>query len=93
MALIRYRFLRRGVRVPQVTIYIDRETDAQARRAARAAGLSYSRWITEAVQQRARTEWPPSIRDLAGSDGEFPLTTELRRGQGRDRRRVALRRA
>ena len=57
----------RGALVAQVTIYIDEETEARTRAAANAAGLSLSRWISEALRDRTRSEWPPDVVALAGS--------------------------
>ena len=61
--------------MPQVTLYIDEETDAKARAAAQAAGLSYSRWVADLIRSRTRDEWPDSVRRLAGSVPDFPLRT------------------
>ncbi len=53
--------------MPQVTIYLDAETEARMREAARAAGLSYSKWVARLIEERTRTEWPQGIVDLAGA--------------------------
>lgn len=57
--------------MPQVTLYLDEETDALARHAAEAAGVSYSRWVSELI--KARSSWPSSVRELAGSIPELPV--------------------
>jgi hypothetical protein len=59
--------------VPQVTLYVDEDTDAKARAAARAAGVSYSRWVADLIRSRTRDEWPDSIKRLAGIAPDFPL--------------------
>lgn len=59
--------------MPQVTLYIDEDTDAKARSAAQAAGVSYSRWVVELIRARTREEWPLAVRELAGSYQAFPL--------------------
>jgi hypothetical protein len=61
--------------MPQVTLYIDEDTDAKARAAAESAGVSYSRWVSDLIRSRTRDEWPDSIRRLAGSVPDFPLRT------------------
>ena len=61
--------------MPQITLYIDEETDAKARSAAEAAGVSYSRWVADLVRSRTRDQWPESIRRLAGGSPDFPLRT------------------
>ena len=64
--------------MPQVTLYLDDETDALARASAAAAGLSYSRWLGELI--RSSSDWPP----------EIPLREELGESKGVDVPRVAL---
>ena len=59
--------------MPQVTLYIDEDSDQKARKAAAAAGVSYSRWVVELIRARTRDEWPMAVRELAGSYRAFPL--------------------
>ena len=74
--------------MPQVTLYLDDETDALARRAAEAAGLSYSRWVSDLI--RARTIWPLSVRNLAGSIPDFPAERPKDSSNAADIPRVGL---
>ena len=74
--------------MPQVTLYLDEETDAKARAAARAAGVSYSKWVGELIRSRTRDEWPETLRKLAGSRPDFPLRAA--EGETVDVPRVAL---
>ena len=57
----------------RITLYLDPETHALVERAARASGLSKSRWVAEAVHKYAADEWPASCLELAGRFGDFPL--------------------
>ncbi|MCU0759736.1 MAG: hypothetical protein MUF07_11165 [Steroidobacteraceae bacterium] len=59
-----------------MTLYLDEETDAKARAAAAAAGVSYSRWVAEIIRSRTRDQWPEQIRALAGSIRDFPRREE-----------------
>jgi hypothetical protein len=68
----------------QVTIYLDPETAAKAKAAAKEAGLSQSRWIAELIRQHATFQWPRAVRRLAGSWPEFPDSAEIRSGLGLD---------
>ena len=61
--------------MPQVTLYIDEETDAKARTAAEATGVSYSRWVADLIRSRTRDQWPESIQRMAGGIPDFPLRT------------------
>jgi predicted transcriptional regulator len=74
-------------RMAQVTIYLDDETEGRMKEAARAAGVSYSRWIAELIAERTRTEWPQSVVDLAGAwaDDERVERPELGADLARER--------
>lgn len=74
----------------QVTLYLDEETIKRVRRAARASGLSQSRWLAELVREKTARHWPDAVRELAGSWGDFPEADELRRSAGRDVKRERL---
>ena len=71
----------------QVTLYIDEDTAAKLKKAARHAGLSRSRWLAKLIQQRTATEWPQAVRDLAGTWDDLETANGLRRRTGRDTRR------
>ena len=71
----------------QVTIYLDPQTAARLRKAARAAGVSQSRWLADLIRHRTATEWPESVRRLAGAWADTPTDGEVRRCAGKDARR------
>jgi len=74
----------------QVTIYLDTETEEQARAAARAEGVSLSRWVAERIQRPARGEWPATVRALAGAWADLPPAERIRKTRAKDvpRRRL-----
>ena len=74
----------------QVTIYMDAETEARTRAAARAAGVSVSAWLAALARQRTRSQWPPEVLELAGAWADLPTAEELRSAQGTDVRREAM---
>ena len=76
--------------MPQVTIYLDAETAAKARAAARSAGISQSRWIAELIRRHAGSAWPDAVRRLAGACPAFPDSEDLRAGLGQDAPREDL---
>jgi len=76
--------------MPQITLYLDEETDAKARAAAAAAGVSYSRWVSDLVRAKTLDEWPSSIRELVGTIPAFPDSDALRANQGADTRRESV---
>lgn len=65
----------------RLTIRLDDRTAEILQAAVKESGLSQSRWIAEAIRQRARTEWPPSVRALAGAWHGLPRTEQIRKGQ------------
>jgi len=74
----------------QVTIYLDEETERRMKTAAEEAGVSRSRWVAEAIREKTATEWPESVRRLAGAWADFPEVEELRSDLGEDARREPL---
>jgi len=63
----------------QVTIYLDDETEAKARAAARAEGVPLSKWVAERIQRCARREWPETVRALAGAWSDLPSAARIRK--------------
>ena len=53
--------------MPQVTLYVDEQTSQRMRAAAKAAGVSLSRWVSELIRQHTTHEWPDSVQKLAGA--------------------------
>jgi hypothetical protein len=69
----------------QITIYLDNDTVALVKASVKASGVSQSQWITEAIRQRVRREWPASVRALAGAWPNFPTAEEIRTRQAPER--------
>lgn len=76
--------------MPQVTLYIDDDTQASLRNAAARNQVSQSQFVAELIRHATRTTWPDEVLALAGSLTEFPSAEELRAGMGVDAPRVAL---
>jgi len=74
----------------QVTVYLDDESERQMRRAAKAAGVSVSRWLAELVHDRTRREWPEAVIKAAGTWTDFPDIDRLRADAGKDTPREPL---
>lgn len=70
----------------QVTLYLDPETDAKLKSAARSAGVSQSRWVADLIREKTATRWPESLIKLVGTwaDDDFPSLEEIRAGGGED---------
>jgi hypothetical protein len=68
----------------QITLYLDDETETKMRAAAKAAGLSQSRWVSELIREKTADEWPEAVARLAGAWADLPTVEELRSGQPDD---------
>ncbi len=62
----------------QVTIYLDEETQALMKRAARSSGVSLSRWVAGVIREKVHGEWPADVAALAGSWPDAPTAEEIR---------------
>ena len=76
--------------MPQITIYLDAETETLVRAAARSSGLSQSKWIAEALRARVHEAWPASVAALAGAWPDFPTAAQLRKRRASDAAREPL---
>ena len=76
--------------MPQITIYLDANTEEQARSAAQAKGIPLSRWISGVIREKTVGTWPQEVLDLAGAWPDFPSLEELRKHQGGDAPRESL---
>jgi hypothetical protein len=60
----------------QITLYLDDATQALVDQAAKAQGLSKSRWVADIIRKYAAHEWPQDCLALAGRFADFPLREE-----------------
>ena len=74
----------------QVTIYLDDETERKMIANAKVMNLSKSRWIANVIKEKLVDDWPDTVRELAGSWGDFPSLHELRASSGTDTDREAF---
>lgn len=79
-----------GSTMGQVTLYLDTETETRVKAAAKAAGLSQSRWVAELIREKTRTEWPSWVVELVGSWPDLPSLEEIREGLPEDQPREPL---
>jgi len=68
----------------QITLYLDDATQALVDQAARAHGLSKSRWVADIIRKYAAHEWPQDCLALAGRFGDFPLREDNTSAQPAD---------
>ncbi len=57
----------------QITLYLDEATQALIEHAAKANGMSKSRWVAEIIHKYGNIEWPKECIALAGRFADFPL--------------------
>jgi hypothetical protein len=62
----------------QLTLYLDEDTEAKLKKAAKAAGVSVSRWVSNLIRERTADQWPESVREMAGSWPDAPMAKDLR---------------
>ena len=74
----------------RITLYLDDDSQARMKEAARAAGVSQSGWVVDLIRARTAPAWPSSVIELAGVWADMPEVEELREGAGKDVRREAL---
>ena len=74
----------------QVTIYLDDETESKMRSAAKALKQPHSKWIANLIREKVQSEWPVSVRSLAGAWKDFPTAGEIRKSEGSDVEREKL---
>ena len=68
----------------QITLYLDDATQALVEQAARAHGLSKSRWVADIIRKYAAHEWSQDCLDLAGRFADFPLREDSAAALGAD---------
>jgi hypothetical protein len=56
-----------------ITLDLDDDTLVLVERAAKAQGLSASRWVADIIRKHAAHEWPQEGLALAGRFADFPL--------------------
>lgn len=62
----------------QVTIYLEDDLEARMAAEAKARKLSKSKWIATVIREKLVDEWPPAVREAAGSWIDFPDPEDIR---------------
>jgi hypothetical protein len=73
-----------------VTVYLNNDVEEKARKAAKAAKTSMSKWVANQVEKAVETSLSPEFLALAGAFPDFPDLEELRAGYGQDVPRESL---
>lgn len=60
----------------RITLHLDEETDTLVQQAAKASGISKSRWVADLVHRHVHDTWPAAAARLAGAFPDFPLREE-----------------
>lgn len=58
--------------------------------AAEAAGVPVSRWVAGLIREKTRSQWPDSVREMAGAWSDFPEPETLRDSSADDTGREEL---
>ncbi len=76
--------------MPQLNLYVDKSTHTRIKRAAKAAGMSLSKWVATVVTEKTAAQWPAEVLALAGTWKDFPSLEVIRAGDGQDATRDKL---
>jgi hypothetical protein len=68
----------------QITLYLDDATQALVDEAAKANGVSKSRWVADIIRTYAAHDWPQDCLALAGRFSDFPLQGDSAKEQPSD---------
>ena len=68
----------------QITLYLDDATQALVEQAAKANGVSKSRWVADIIRTYAAHDWPQDCLALAGRFADFPLREDTATAQPAD---------
>ncbi len=74
----------------QITIYLNDETEKKMKKAAKEKKLSYSRYITQIIEEKVANRWPKSVVEAAGTWNDFPDRETINAGAGIDAHREDL---
>lgn len=74
----------------RITLDLDDATQSLVDQAARACGVSKSRWVADIIRKYAASEWPQDCVALAGSFPDFPLREDETVGGAVDVPRVGF---
>ncbi|MDY6825230.1 MAG: CopG family transcriptional regulator [Thermodesulfobacteriota bacterium] len=62
----------------QVTIYLEDDVEEKMRSSAKATGLSQSKWVANLIKEKVMSEWPDTVKQLAGAWEDLPTLEEIR---------------
>jgi hypothetical protein len=68
----------------QITLYLDDATQALVDEAAKANGVSKSRWVADIIRTYAAHDWPQDCLALAGRFADFPFQEDAPHRQPTD---------
>jgi len=72
----------------QVTIYLEEKQVSRLKKAAQKSKKSISKWIADAITEKLEPKWSPEMIEAAGTWGDFPEISDLRKQMGKDVPRV-----
>lgn len=62
--------------MPHITLCLDDATQSLVERAAKAHGVSKSRWVADIIRTHVTQDWPQDCLALAGVFADFPISNE-----------------
>ena len=74
----------------QVTIYLEDDVVNKMKIAAKESSISQSKWVSNLIRNRVSSQWPDSVKALAGSWVDMPDAETIREGFGQDASRESF---
>lgn len=85
-----FRIKKRKPVMPQISLYIDKETLEKVERAADSEKLSISKWVGKQVKKSLQADYPQNFQDLFGSVRDETFTVPGRESSDMDAKRVSF---
>jgi hypothetical protein len=81
---------KRGATMPQISLYIDKETLKKVEKAANAEKTSISKWVGKQLKKSLQTNYPEDFQSLYGSIRDDSFTVPKRKSFDADTKRESL---
>jgi hypothetical protein len=76
--------------MPQISLYIDKETLKKVEKAANAEKISISKWVGKQLKKSLHSNYPEDFQNLFGSIQDESFTTPKRESFDADTKRESL---
>lgn len=80
------------IKMSQITLTINEETESVIQQLAQSENLAPSQWLSQFIERQIKQnqEWSPEVKALSGSWADFPSLAEIRGNDTLDSTRESL---